>query len=241
MLTSDLSHCPARVTKPLRRLALVVATIGGLNTSFGAEPVSVASPEYRLSIKKFDMFRLADKNASSPLSGSKRRSTTVAQIADQPFAAEIDKAARESALDPALVHALIYVESRYQPTARSPKGALGLMQVLPETAIRYGVANVEHSVDANLKVGTRYLRDLLVLFEGHLDLALAAYNAGENAVLRYGQRIPPYRETREYVPAVIAKYREWRGPPFAAAPVQRRVEYLPGTVLEPAVVPGFRP
>jgi soluble lytic murein transglycosylase-like protein len=241
MLTRDLSHCPTRAANLLRGLALVLATIGVLSTSLGAEPKSVASPAYRLSIKNFDSFQLADKYASGPLSGSEKGSTTVARIADQPYAAEIDNAARESALDPALVHALIYVESRYQPTARSPKGALGLMQVLPETAMRYGVANVGHSVDANLKAGTRYLRDLLGLFDGHLDLALAAYNAGENAVLRHGQRIPPYRETREYVPAVLAKYREWRGPPFAAVPVQRRIEYLPGTVLEPAIVPGFRP
>lgn len=116
--------------------------------------------------------------------------------------------------------------------ARSHKGAIGLMQLLPATAARYGVPNPAKSPEANLRAGTRYLRDLIELFGGRIDLALAAYNAGENAVLRYGERIPPYRETLKYVPAVLEKYREWQTPPPAVAvPASPFTEYLPGTRL----------
>ena len=87
------------------------------------------------------------------------------------------------------------------------------MQVLPETAARYGVPDPAHSPEANLRAGTRYLSDLMRLFDSRIDLVLAAYNAGENAVARYGQRIPPYRETQHYVPAALAKYREWQEKP----------------------------
>lgn len=92
----------------------------------------------------------------------------------------------------------------------------------------------------NLSVGTRYLRDLMDMFDGRLKLVLAAYNAGENAVLRYGHRIPPYRETEHYVPAVLAKYREWQET-SPAAPGRRRIEYLPGTTFDSTVQPGLRP
>ena len=154
-----------------------------------------------------------------------------AQLADMPFAAEIQRASRQAALDPALVHALIYVESRYNPVARSPKGAIGLMQLMPETARRYGVTKAVHALEANLRAGTHYLSDLITLFDNRIDLALAAYNAGENAVLRHGMRIPPYRETRDYVPAVLARYRELKE--AEPAPGRVNVTYLPGTRLDP--------
>ena len=170
-------------------------------------------------------------------SGSPQASTDVVRLADQPYAAQIADAARESALDPILVHALIYVESRYNPAARSPKGALGLMQVLPETASRYGVANARGSIEANLKAGTRYLRDLMMLFDGRLDLVLAAYNAGEKAVQRHGERIPPFRETQQYVPSVLKQYRALREAASADTPVHRRIEYLPGTLLVSSAQP----
>jgi len=150
-------------------------------------------------------------------------------LADKPFAQEIHQAAIETGLDPALVHAVIYVESRYNPRARSSAGAVGLMQVMPATAARYGVSNPAGSMWANLLAGTRYLRDLMLQFNNNLDLVLAAYNAGENAVRRYGQRIPPYRETELYVPAVLTKYREWQVhlPPVTVTPaVQEEKAHL---------------
>lgn len=117
---------------------------------------------------------------------------------------EIDAAARAQTLDPNLLKAVIAIESRFNPRARSPKGAMGLMQLMPATARRYGVANA-YDARQNLRGGARYLRDLLAMFNNDTRLALAAFNAGENAVIRYGRTIPPYPETRHYVPAVLAQ------------------------------------
>lgn len=113
-------------------------------------------------------------------------------------------------LDPRLVGALMHVESAYQPHARSPKGALGLMQIMPATGARYGVEKPQDLLDpaTNIDVGTRYLRDLHRLFDGQVELVLAAYNAGEGAVKRHGNRIPPYRETQDYVRKILCLYRD---------------------------------
>lgn len=127
-------------------------------------------------------------------------------LAEQPFSNEIALAANAVSLDPSLVHAVIYVESRYRHNAVSAKGAVGLMQVLPDTAARYGLRGTVHSPKGNIKAGTLYLRDLMVMFDNRLDLVLAAYNAGEGAVKKYARQIPPYPETRHYVKAVMAKY-----------------------------------
>lgn len=111
-------------------------------------------------------------------------------------------------LDPRLVGALVHVESGYQALARSPKGALGLMQIMPATGARYGVGAARDLLDPaiNIDVGTRYLRDLHEMFDGRIELMLAAYNAGEGAVRRYGNRIPPYRETQDYVQKILRLY-----------------------------------
>lgn len=123
----------------------------------------------------------------------------------QNYSPLIERAAKAVALEPALLHAVIMVESGYNASARSPKGALGLMQLMPETARRFGTVD-RADPEQNLRGGARYLARLLVEFNGELSLALAAYNAGENAVRRHGGRIPPYLETQRYVPAVLARY-----------------------------------
>lgn len=117
--------------------------------------------------------------------------------------------ARAYGIDSALLHAVISVESRYSARAVSGKGAVGLMQLMPGTAKRYGVTDSFDPIQ-NLRGGTEYLRDLLKLFQGDLNLALAAYNAGENAVIRAGHRIPPYQETRNYVQRVQSLYAEYK-------------------------------
>ena len=126
------------------------------------------------------------------------------------FHAEIASAARKAGLDAALVHAVIGVESAYREHAVSPKGAVGLMQVMPDTGRRYGVENLTLPVQ-NISAGTRYLSDLMRLFNGDLRLVLAAYNAGENAVMRHGGRVPPYPETLRYVPRVLSIYKSLGG------------------------------
>jgi soluble lytic murein transglycosylase-like protein len=121
----------------------------------------------------------------------------------------VDDVSRTYGLESALLHAVISVESRYNPRAVSSKGATGLMQLMPQTAKRYGVADAFDPAQ-NLDGGAHYLRDLLRRFNNNISLALAAYNAGEHAVIKHGNRIPPYRETLDYVPRVLDFYQRYR-------------------------------
>lgn len=122
----------------------------------------------------------------------------------------IEEIARTYGLESALLHAVVSVESAYRVTAVSKKGAGGLMQLMPETAQRYGVTDRFDPVQS-LHGGARYLSDLLKMFNGDMKLTLAAYNAGENNVIKYGNQIPPFQETRAYVPKVMELYRKYQG------------------------------
>lgn len=117
----------------------------------------------------------------------------------------VAEAAREYGVKAALLYAVMAAESSFNPAALSPKGAAGLMQLMPDTARRYGVQD-RHDPAQSIRGAAQYLRDLLRLFKSDLRLTLAAYNAGENAVIRHGNRIPPYRETLRYVPKVLLLY-----------------------------------
>ena len=119
----------------------------------------------------------------------------------------IDRTARRYGLHPELVHAVVRAESAYDPNAVSKSGATGLMQLISGTAARYGVNN-RRDPEENVNGGVRYLRDLLQMFNYDIRLAVAGYNAGENAVIRAGNRIPNYPETQVYVERVIAYYLE---------------------------------
>jgi soluble lytic murein transglycosylase-like protein len=132
-------------------------------------------------------------------------------LAALPFSAAVREAARRFSVDPALVHAVIFAESAYNPLAVSEKGAIGLMQVMPDTGARYGVKEKDlRNPVRNVLAGTRYLAELLELFEGDVELALAGYNAGEGAVLRFGRTVPPFAETRAYVPRVLERWQKLR-------------------------------
>jgi len=125
------------------------------------------------------------------------------------FSSEIQSAAAFNAVEESLIRAIIHAESAYQPDARSPKGAQGLMQLMPATAADLHVANPFDPAQ-NIDGGTRYLSQLLAEFKGNLDLATAAYNAGPQAVYKYGG-VPPYDETQEYVRRVKILYRRYNG------------------------------
>jgi len=123
----------------------------------------------------------------------------------QRFADLIEQAAAKHQVDAKLVHAVIQTESAYNADAVSPKGAVGLMQLMPATARRFGVMD-SSAPEQNIDGGTRYLKHLITMFEPNIDLAVAAYNAGENAVIRHNNSIPPYPETQNYVRQVLALY-----------------------------------
>jgi soluble lytic murein transglycosylase-like protein len=118
----------------------------------------------------------------------------------------IDEVAAKVGISADLLHAVIATESRYNSRALSPRGAIGLMQLLPATAKRFG-AQDPYAPQENVLAGAQYLKWLMVMFQDDLELVLAAYNAGEQAVLKAGGRIPPYAETRAYVPRVLAYLR----------------------------------
>lgn len=156
-------------------------------------------------------------------------------------------AASELGIDLALLQALIATESGFDAGAVSPKGAIGLMQLMPATAQRYGVTGdrktpLEQKLRdprTNIRAGARYLRDLIALHAGNLELALAAYNAGEGAVQRAGNRIPNYRETQDYVKTVMQLYTLLKPPAVAAsgrAPNRIRM-VLPGRTAAAVSIP----
>ena len=122
----------------------------------------------------------------------------------------VDAAAKKTAIPARLLRSVVAAESAYQPAAVSPKGAIGLMQLMPGTASQYGADPKDPA--QNVEAGTAYLRDLLLKYNGDVALALAAYNAGPGAVQKYGG-VPPYAETRSYVGRVI---RNWQNTPQPA-------------------------
>ena len=140
-----------------------------------------------------------------------------AAVSDQELEEAVIRYAREYRLSPALLLAVIRAESSFDPTVISKAGAVGLMQLIPETAIRHGVRNLYDTRD-NIGGGARHLRYLLDRFHGNIRLALAAYNAGERKVDRYRQ-IPPFKETQLYVKKVMGYYRSYRSqaPDFVVA------------------------
>lgn len=131
-------------------------------------------------------------------------------IANQPYAELVSAAATANQLPAALLHAVIQAESRYNSSATSAKGAGGLMQLMPDTAREMGVTDV-YDPKANIQGGARYLKRLMTLFDNDITLAVAAYNAGPEAVLSRGRIVPPFAETQRYVPSVLRQYRRLQG------------------------------
>ncbi|HEY0846579.1 MAG TPA: lytic transglycosylase domain-containing protein [Noviherbaspirillum sp.] len=168
---------------------------------FSDRPVNRSSQVFAV----FDGTRLWPRAGTGPV--------TLPQLAARRKAIEplVQRAAQNHGLHAALLKAIIEVESGFNARARSPKGAIGLMQVMPATAARYGHFDL-YSPEQNVDVGARYLRDLLNMFKGDVRLAVAAYNAGEGAVIRHGRRVPPYQETIKYVPMVMERYDRFRTP-----------------------------
>jgi hypothetical protein len=126
----------------------------------------------------------------------------------------IVESGKRNSVDPLLLYSIMHQESSFKPRAMSYKGARGLMQLMPPTAARFGVTNI-WDPKQNIEGGARYMRFLLDLFDGDVRLALAGYNAGEGAVMKYGNRVPPYSETQEYVRRIGTRYSMIRDPQAA--------------------------
>lgn len=185
-------------------LALAASGIFGFVDEDGVEHLSNIPDDRRYRLVLADRFEPARTALRAP------RGVLALPYNQRPFHDSVLSASLDTGIDAALLHAVITVESGYNHTAVSPKGATGLMQLMPGTARRYGTANLLDPRE-NIRAGASYLRDLLAMFDNNLELALAAYNAGENAVIRHGRRLPPYSETQHYVPLVVAHYRRLGG------------------------------
>ena len=145
----------------------------------------------------------------------------------------IAESGARNGVDPLLLYSIMHRESSFRRTAVSPKGARGLMQLMPGTAARFGVSNI-FDPRQNIEGGARYVRFLLDLFGGDVRLALAGYNAGEGAVMKYGNRVPPYSETLEYVRRISERYELMRDPSAALlAPRVSRAQVAKLKATEP--------
>ena len=172
----------------------------------------------------------AEHPAASPLLETKRTYPGIAGKIDRKLQYDqiVEEVAGIYGMDSALLHAVISVESNYNPKAVSKQGASGMMQLMPVIARHYGVVDSLDPVQ-NIHGGAEYLHDMLTLFDNDVSLAVAAYNAGETAVVRHGNRIPPFQETMDYVQKVLSFYREYqadRPRPSAALNVKAMVRPL---------------
>lgn len=205
----------------------------------------------------FDSSQLA-AGSVRPLDPKVRNSPLFRYLSQHPnlkkYEALVDQAAQEFALEPALLKAVMAAESGFNPAAVSPKGAIGLMQIMPATAERYGLTGdgkkpVEKKLTdprTNIRLGARYLRDLLKLYPAQQELVIASYNAGEGAVQKYNNKVPPYPETRMYVQLVRQFYQLYK--PGFDQPAESKVDgnnaglkrirlVIPGRSNMPADIP----
>lgn len=203
------------------RTLLPLLSLLAASTAAGAE-----NADYRLRLPDHASYRLYQPEAPK-ISDNERRQARRDALAGLPFSAQIEAAAEAGGIEAELLHAVVHAESAYNPRAVSPKGALGLAQLMPSTARQYGVHDALKPAD-NLRASARHLRDLMDHF-GDIQLVLSAYNAGAGAVKKYGG-VPPYAETRAYVPKVAHRYEalkksaEVPEPPAPPSPYRLRAD-----------------
>jgi len=171
-------------------------------------PSALADPQLYGDVDPTGLVSPTNIPTDEPVTAVRRKARYHSGVANLELEQAVIRAAQQHHVQPALLLAVMKAESSFNPTAVSKAGAVGLMQLIPETAIRHGVRNLYDAND-NITGGAKHLRYLLDRFHGNIRLALAAYNAGERKVDRYGQ-IPPYKETQDYVKKVIVYYRNYK-------------------------------
>jgi soluble lytic murein transglycosylase-like protein len=199
---------PARQSKPLKLTARIIPRV--------APPDARPTPDARQSSAQTSTAlranayapsaSLSSSAAGKPLDGFSTGDTNIDRF--------IVDAGTRNGVDPMLLYSIMHRESSFKRFALSPKGARGLMQLMPGTAARFGVRNI-FDPQQNIEGGARYVRFLLDLFDGDVRLTLAGYNAGEGAVMKYGNHVPPYSETQEYVRRISERYALMRDPATA--------------------------
>ena len=194
-----------RARKPQKRLRLTTRTSAVV-------PAAVAAP--------------AEVAPAPALSAAVAKSLDGFSTGDAKIDSLIVESGRRNGVDPVLLYAIMHRESAFKRRALSHKGASGLMQLMPPTARRFGVTNIWDPAQ-NIEGGARYMRVLLDMFGGDVRLALAGYNAGEGAVLKYGRSVSPYSETREYVRRITERYAMMRDPATA-----RRAPFVTRTQID---------
>src|SRR6266849_2751576 len=217
---------PAKARRaPTRRFPKTKLTIMSVDANGQAFSAPAANSRSLLAptASVHDSLASASGNKSSALRGY---TTGSAQVDEY-----LINSGANNGVDPLLLYSIMHQESSFKAHSISPKGARGLMQLMPFTAMRYGVTSI-FDPRQNIEGGARYLRFLLDHFDGDVDLVLAGYNAGEGAVEKYGWRIPPYSETQEYVRRISRRYALLRDPNAALyAPRVARMQFKPSAPL----------
>jgi soluble lytic murein transglycosylase-like protein len=215
------------------------------NAHFSTEKLDSRYTLFVRGNQDFDSADFTGAGAKAAVLVPARRSPLFAYLVDHPnlkkYDSLLNQAALEFSLEPALLKAIMAAESGFNPTAVSPKGAVGLMQLMPATAERYGLTgDARRSIDqkltdpkTNIRLGARYLRDLRRLFPGKPELVIASYNAGEGAVQKYRNTVPPYAETRNYVQLVRQFYQLY----LPASPETHHNDAVPGRRVQ-MTIPG---
>lgn len=198
------------------RVSTLFWLILGLTTSAQADVYMATAKDGSITLtnipSKGSRFKLLLREPAVTRPGSSSELSSLPGLQKRPFAKLIAKVAAEQKLSENLLHGVIYAESSYNPQALSPKGAAGLMQLMPATARELGVDDVWDPL-SNIRGGARYLKQLMNMFDNDLSLVLAAYNAGPGAVRTRGDRIPPFPETQRYVARVTEHYRRLQAVP----------------------------
>jgi soluble lytic murein transglycosylase-like protein len=187
---------------------VALADIYGYTDESGAVHLSDSPLDERFELLLASPVEITQPNPGLADSAPKAIAPIVTAQAGLPYHEIIRTAAESNHLDSALLHAVILAESNYNVNAISPKGATGIMQLMPQTARRFGVTNI-FDPKQNIDAGAQYLGYLLKMFGNDMRLAVAAYNAGEGSILQHNGKIPPYRETNEYVRKVLATYKRF--------------------------------
>ena len=208
---------PAPAVRPRKALKLTAQTVVPASNRNATAPANQTAANSAAAYQPFSL--PASLSSPSQLAASTPPATinkvldgfTTGDAAIDRFI--VDSGTRNG-VDPVLIYSIMHRESSFKRNALSPKGARGLMQLMPGTAARFGVKNI-FDPQQNIEGGARYMRILLDMFDGDYRLALAGYNAGEGAVLKYGRRVPPYAETQEYVRRISERYELMRDPSTA--------------------------